>query len=734
MMNSKRDSKSQGGRIADLIMRADAYFLSDALRNEGASEVANTRMGVLFCISASLGTLIFMPIQFSVWPIEIGLAATLLATATLILPFALRQTRAIRSLGQVACGILALGTTISVWMSAGQAGGGLPFLPILPMAGLLVRGGRGALLWAGVALAISALGVALLASEAAPTPGSPGSPELSRDGLAILCIGGLGARAPLFEVFWNRTAIEVANRAQAELRAREERNRSLLEYATEGVMVVDADTIVKFASPAAERLLGIGPGEAIGQLLRNFSDPEDLHETYRVWFEVTSRPDGVGRFQSRTRGGLGPGDPAKARVLDITVSNRLDNPSVTGVIVRLRDITDLSQAEANYQSLVENSLQGILVICDDAIVYANDALAELFGVSRQELLRNGDVGALDHVHRDDRQRVHDCFTSNDPTGSCSTELRVLRGDGAWCWIQMRWADMSWEGRPARQIAHADISAQKELTAQQEREHERLGAAILERTRELEASQQSLREQERMAAVGTLAAGIAHQINNPIGAILTSADFAIMTAHEDGGAQIRTDALHDIRAQAIRCGKIVRSVLQFSRSEATEKWSSDLTSVLRTAVDVTAHYATERAASIQVSLSPEASDRTTLMNPIELEQVFVNLIRNAIESQPTGGNVSVSTRMVDEEIEVVIEDDGPGIAEIHAIHVFEPFYTTRLRDGGTGLGLSVAHGIVVDHGGSMWHENSEEAPEAGPRTPRGARFHVRLPSEKAKILA
>ena len=203
----------------------------------------------------------------------------------------------------------------------------------------------------------------------------------------------------------------------------------------------------------------------------------------------------------------------------------------------------------------------------------------------------------------------------------------------------------------------------------------------------------------------------------------------MTAAGENGAQVRSDALDEIRTQAIRCGKVVRSVLQFARSEATEKWSSDLTGVLRTAIDVTARYANERGAHVEIDLSREASGQTVLMNPIEIEQVFVNLIRNAVESQPSGTRVNVSTRWVEGAVEISIEDDGPGIPEAHAEHIFDPFYTTRLREGRTGLGLSVAHGIVEDHGGSMWHETLDEPSVDGSRTLGGTRFHVRLPAEK-----
>lgn len=729
-MNGVGVGSSPGSRIVEAMIRADAYFLSDELRNEGANEVANTRMGLLLCFFASWGTLTYLPFMFSTWPLGISVVSTLLVVGTIALPFVLRQTRAIRHLGQIVCGILAVGSIASISTSAGRAVGFLPFLPILPIAGLLVRGRRGAILWGVVALGIGAFGLALIAVDAKPYDGFEPATITVQYVIGILCVIGVGGMAQLFESFWNRTAIEVADRAQAELRAREERNRSLLEYATEGVAVVDSDAVIQFASPAAERIVGVEPGGSIGRRLRDFTNPEDLKTAYPVWEETLANPARVASRQLRTVPGGNADPPEEPRILEVTLSNRLANPAVDGVIVRLRDITDLSNAEANYESLVEHSLQGIAVLCDGAIVYANEALANLFDTSQSEILARAGPDGLTFVHRDDRDRVTNAFASPDDQTSGPGEVRIMRGDGRWRWLQLRFATANWEGRPAHQIACADITAQKELAESQERENERLEAAIAERTRELEASQERLVAQERMAAVGTLAAGIAHQINNPIGAILTSADFAILMQEEEGGEKIRSDALDDIRAQAIRCGKIVRSVLQFSRSEATEKWASDLIIVLRAAVDVTSRYAGDRGATIEVSISPEASGRTALMNPIELEQVFVNLIRNAIESQPKGAVVQISVRLQEDDIEVVIEDDGPGISDDHARHVFDPFYTTRLREGGTGLGLSVAHGIVEDHGGSMWlatrrGPDSDDEPEA-PADSQGARFHVRLP--------
>ncbi|GEM_PF-6449055 len=715
------------GRRANRAARAiDEFFLSREIRGASAGELANIRMGLLLTLCTSLGTLLFMPMQFAIWAPAIAWGTTALACSVLALPFVFRQTNAMRHLGQFVCGIVAAGSCYSLAMSGGQAVGLLPFLPMLPMLGLLVGGARSALIWTCVALLIGGFGAWLVANDVQPSPGYAGSTTLDRYVLAAICVFGIGVISQLFETFWNRTAVEVADRAQAELRAREERNASLLAHAAEGVMIVDPFAVVKFASPAAERLVGVAPGEAMGHRLRDFTVHGDFVRHFPTWQGVVQEPGGVAELQLKTRPNFGRDPEADLRILDIFVSNQLDNPAVEGMVVRMRDVTELARAEANYQALIDHSIQGIAVECDGQFVYANEALGKLFGVPREDVLSLGGGESVERIHPEDREALSDGYTA---VGPGMVEMRFSLGPGDWRWLRMRWAPASWRGRPARQIAFADITAEKEHAARRERENERLAAAIEERTEELEASQSRLRDQERMATVGTLAAGIAHQINNPIGSILTSADFAILTAGEQDGEKIRSEALEDIRNQAIRCGKIVRSVLQFSRAEPTEKWSGDLTSVLRTAVDVTARYAEERRAKLELSLDANASDSMTMMNPIELEQVFVNLIRNAVETRPRGARVRVSSALTSEtEVEVVIADDGPGIEESDASQIFDPFYTTRLRDGGTGLGLSVAHGIVVDHGGSMWLDTS---PTEASDPYSGARFHVVLPTEKPK---
>jgi len=712
--------------FADLARRVDRFFLSDDLRNQSIRGLAHTRMGVIASLALGVAILTVNATQMSIWSPGAMLGFWTLGAIVLGAPFVARQTNAIRVIGQLACLVIAICIGVVFALSAGQATGALPALLMLPMIALVVRGRRVGLAWTAVSVGLLALGRAMLSSGVAPMGGYAGTSIADQYEVALVCIIGMAAITFAFDSAWNRTAVEFTDRAKADLIAREERYRNLLEHASEGILVVDAEAQIKFATPAAERLFGIERGSAIGENLRSFTTTDEIHRVAPAWNRMLRTDDAVARFQIQLHSENSRSDFDSVRTIETTASNRIAVSTVGGIILHLHDITSLVRAESNYETLAERSLQGIAVILDGQIVYANQALADLFGVGRESLLhRQTEKEAGRYIHRNDLKAVKAAYSGSSNESLKPVDMRHMHADGSWRWLQLRWSDSTWEGKPARQALYVDITAQKALEESREREHERLELRIRERTLELEASQRTLREKDRLAAIGTLAAGIAHQINNPIGAILTSAEFAILVDEDDERDEIRSQALDEIRGQAIRCGKIVRSILQFSRAEPTEKWSSDLASVLRIAVDVTSRYAREKSAVVQLDVSQEASERRVRMNPIEIEQVFVNLIRNAIEAQDSGAKIVVRARLCVEDggaVEVLVEDDGPGIVPDDQGRIFEPFFTTRLREGGSGLGLSVAHGIIEDHAGRLWIES----PLHEDRT--GTQFHVVLPLE------
>lgn len=216
----------------------------------------------------------------------------------------------------------------------------------------------------------------------------------------------------------------------------------------------------------------------------------------------------------------------------------------------------------------------------------------------------------------------------------------------------------------------------------------------ERTRELEAerARERLHHKERLAAVGTLAAGVAHQINNPLNNLLLTAQEAFGDDGPEAARHWRT-ALEACTAEAKRCERIVRGLVAFSRGEPGQKFPEDANQVLRRARDLAA------GTDADVEILPGAGAAPILANSVALEQALVNIIRNALQSR-SGAHVTLRSERRIETVRIEVRDDGCGMSSETVRHLFEPFFTTRAADGGTGLGLSVAHRIVADHDGTI----------------------------------
>ena len=240
--------------------------------------------------------------------------------------------------------------------------------------------------------------------------------------------------------------------------------------------------------------------------------------------------------------------------------------------------------------------------------------------------------------------------------------------------------------------------------------ERLEARLAAQRDELRESEEKVRSAERLAAVGTLAAGFAHQINNPIGGILAAAQFARAEETAGGDPAERVSALQTIEQEALRCARIVRNLLLFARTSAQDFVLQDLNGIVASAHAATAAYAARRGASVELRL--DEAPLPVLGNDVELEEVVVNLIRNGLEVRALGASVRVETARADSSAVCVVRDDGPGLDAEARKRLFEPFFTTKLREGGTGLGLSVAHGIAQSHAGRIELVEPETGDEGG----------------------
>jgi signal transduction histidine kinase len=236
---------------------------------------------------------------------------------------------------------------------------------------------------------------------------------------------------------------------------------------------------------------------------------------------------------------------------------------------------------------------------------------------------------------------------------------------------------------------------------------------------LEATNTQLIHAERLASVGQLAGGFAHEINNPAGIILTTSDYLLREGEKRDLPEDFHDGLQAIRRQAWRVSEIVNGLLTFSRPTKLQMRRVNVNTVLTQSLVLLAPRLRDQRVHVQQNFQVELPSVSA--DPDRLEQVFVNLLNNATDAMPNGGEVRVETRTSPHEgadnVLICIADSGIGIAEENLESIFDPFFSTKAKGKGTGLGLSVSHGIVRDHGGVIEAESSPG---------RGATFRIYLP--------
>jgi signal transduction histidine kinase len=221
-------------------------------------------------------------------------------------------------------------------------------------------------------------------------------------------------------------------------------------------------------------------------------------------------------------------------------------------------------------------------------------------------------------------------------------------------------------------------------------------------KDLRANQARLIQAEKLASMGQMAAGIAHEINNPLGVVLMYAHLLKDELPED--APGRADAERVI-AEAERTQKIVRGILNFAREEKVERAPTDINQLLRDTVS--GILGTSQNGKIRVEWSLDERLAPQSVDAGQLRQVFDNIVKNAREAMPEGGLLRIATEGGEGEFTVRIADSGAGIPEENLPRMFSPFFTTKKVGKGTGLGLSVCYGIVKMHGGTIQASNNPE---------------------------
>jgi PAS domain S-box-containing protein len=372
----------------------------------------------------------------------------------------------------------------------------------------------------------------------------------------------------------------------------------------------------------------------------------------------------------------------------------------------------LRESEERYRTLVEISPDGIVLLdLSGKILMINQQMLKLYGGDGEELIGRC---AFDFLPSEEQPRAQEGLTELPRKKSFQADVYHLpRKDGS--------------GFPAAISATLieDGSGQPQavlIIVRDITEEQRMEKALQQRNLELEMRMGELRRTQaqliqsaKMAAVGELAAGIAHELNNPLNSVLVSSELLLERADLDGRDRERLEA---IARQASRAGDIIRNLLDFARQRSTLRDWADVNQVLSDSLSLLR----QRLENGGVTLVETYADDLPplLLNASRLKEVFLSLALNALQAMPEGGRLTVQTEQRGDRVAVTFGDDGLGIEPDVLPRIFEPFYTTRAVGEGTGLGLSVSLGIVQEHGGTM---------QVDSRPGEGATFVVWLPVDK-----
>lgn len=520
------------------------------------------------------------------------------------------------------------------------------------------------------------------------------------------------------------TMLDITARKRAEQALREQQDllRAVIDGSDDAIFVKDRSGRYILVNNAEASSHGMKPREMIGKTDADLFSPEIVEQIrsrdqavfadgrHQIYEQSFAGQDGstrvflIAKYPRRAAGGEVQGVIGIAR--DITDRKRAEEAlrlardeleqrvaqrtaQLAEAVERLRREIDerrrtarqLARRSRQLQSLADHSPDLILRIDRDGkYVFVNRRLSEFFGVPREELLgrSHGELELPASIRAYWESLCREIFQDAVPKES---EFMHETSSGP---------------------RYFQVSAVPETDA-----HGRV-ETVLAAARDItdfKLAQEQLRHSERLASIGTLAAGIAHEINNPTGGILMASQAALDDFNDRNFVQ---KCLNEIIDDAKRCSRIVKSVLSFSRQHHAEMAPHDVNALVRHVVGMAQELLGSQGGRLELDLD-ESIQEAINVNSTEMEQVLINLIRNAFEAGGPDVCVKLRTCKVDNMLRLVVSDNGPGMTSEQAGRIFDPFYTTRANQGGTGLGLSIVHGIVRAHGGTI---KVESAPRAG----------------------
>ncbi|MCM2316658.1 MAG: PAS domain S-box protein [Thermoanaerobaculia bacterium] len=479
---------------------------------------------------------------------------------------------------------------------------------------------------------------------------------------------------------------------------------TVLDHIDQIIYVFDDDDVIRYANETAVAARGIAPSELVGRSIRDFSTvtPEFLAEYGRA--KST-------REQLHCESMVLPTLSGQRRIYDFWLVPFVDPDGGRGVISAFTDVTARVDSEATrllLMTAIEHAMEAV-VITDAAgtIEYVNPAFEAATGYSPAEVV--GRTPAILKSGYHDRA-FYEALWSTITSGQAWVGTLVnRRKDGS---TYREEASISPVPGPDGRTAHF-VAVKRDLSREVELE-------------------QKLAHSQKLDAIGRLAGGIAHDFNNLLGVI---GGYAELLSHSLGADHAGQERITQITRATERATALTRQLLAFGRKQVLQPRVVDLNQLLDDTSDLLRQLLRE---PIELEIVPSREPATVLVHQSQLEQVIFNLAVNARHAMPDGGRLRIETSIVEVEVDsssvgdaleagrwvrILVSDTGVGIPYEELVHIFEPFFTTRSEDGGTGLGLSTAYGIVRQSGGNI---QVKSAPG------RGTTFKIYLPAIDDRI--
>ena len=488
--------------------------------------------------------------------------------------------------------------------------------------------------------------------------------------------------------------ITVLARDITALRKNEARFTELFESLHEGIYIAAPDDHLIDANPALARMLGYDSKEDL--LSRTFADLlPDAEQRRALREQVENQPVVQGREITLTRKDGRP-------VVCLNTAGAVRDTS--GRVVRyhgaLIDITERREMERRLYQQQEfarrliDSFPDLIFVVDNTghYTFVSPRVRDILGYEMEET-QNLEFGG--RTHMEDRPALLSLFAEivGGRQTFASLEVRVRNKQGEWRRLRCHFSPLFDENGKIDGV----VISGRDVT-------------------ELKRLEEQLIQAEKLAAMGQMLAGVAHELNNPLTAILGVTELL----RDSEGVQENTKRQLELtHRQARRAARIVQNLLEFSRPAAPQKRPVDLSTIIERTLQLQDH--SLRRNNVHVDFQPQAGLPAVIGDANQLIQVFLNLVSNAehaIREVRETGRIQIRIGRIGGHISVTVQDDGVGVAQEALPKIFDPFYTTKRPGGGTGLGLSICMSIVREHGGSM----DVETLPAG-----GSAFTVYLPA-------